>query len=292
MTRRYLRIVATLLFGALASTAAWADGPPVWVIAGRGNTVYLFGSVHLLKPGEFSLQGSLLHAYEAAPAIYLEVDMDDLSASAVAAATAARAIDPQGRSHEQLMGSDAAQARESAATAGIDLSSLDHLEPWFAGLAIVTQTLAREGYTAEAGVEQIVQQRAAADGKDILGLETLDEQLAALDSMEIGAQREFLLKALGDAHRPAGELQQFLRAWRDGDDQALAAELTTEFSGMPDLYRSLMVDRNRRWAGKIAGLLEESQDYLVVVGALHLVGPDGLPGMLKERGYSVTRRGD
>jgi uncharacterized protein YbaP (TraB family) len=290
VTARRLRIVAALLVGALAATTAWADGPPVWVIAGRSNTVYLFGSVHLLKPGEFALQGNLLQAYEDAAAVYLELDMDDLSPSAVASATAARAIDPQGRSLEQLMGSDAARARASAATAGIDLSMLGRVEPWFAGLAIVTQTLARDGYSAEAGVEQIVQERAMADGKDLLGLETLDEQLAALDSMEIGVQREFLLKALDDAHRPADELQQFLRAWHDGDDQALAAELAAEFSGMPDLYRSLMVDRNRKWVGKIAGLLKESQDYLVVVGALHLVGPDGLPGMLIKRGYSVTRR--
>jgi len=263
----------------------------MWSIAGRTNTVYLFGSVHLLKPGEFALQGDFLQAYEEAAAVYLEVDMDDLSPSAVASATVARAIDPQGRTLEELMGSDAAQARASATTAGIDLSALDRLEPWFAGLAVVTQALAREGYAADTGVEQIVLARAAADGKEILGLETLDEQLAALDSMDIGVQREFLLKALDDAQRPASELERFLQSWQDGDDKALAAELATEFAGMPDLYRSLMVERNRKWALKISDLLGESHDYLVVVGALHLVGPDGLPQMLQERGHAVTRRG-
>jgi uncharacterized protein YbaP (TraB family) len=286
---RRLAIVAGLASWALAMPVAWAGSPSVWAVAGAGNTVYLFGSVHLLQPGDFVLQGAPLAAYEDAAAVYLEVDMDDLSPSELAAATTSRAVDPQGRTLEQLMGGDAALARERAAKAGIDLSTLDHLEPWFAGLAVVPMALSRDGYTADAGVEKVVQDRAAADGKEILGLETLDQQLAALDSMELGVQREFLLKALDDAQQPADALQRFLRSWQEGDDEALAAELATQSADMPDLYRSLMVERNRSWAAKISGLLGDSRDYLVVVGALHLVGPDGLPRMLQARGLSVTR---
>lgn len=286
---RCRRVAVAALFAALAVPAARAEGPPVWSVAGRTNTVYLFGSVHLLKPGEFVLQGSLEEAYEDAEAVFLEVDMDDLSPLELAAATAHRAIDPQGRSLDELMGGDAALARDRAREAGIDLSLLGQLEPWFAGLTIVSLALARDGYVADAGVEQVVQVRAAADDKEILGLETLDEQLAALDSMEIGVQREFLLKALDDAQRPADALETFLRSWREGDDEALAEELASEFAGAPELYRSLMLDRNRNWVERISGLLDDSRDYLVVVGALHLVGPDGLPALLAARGLRVTR---
>lgn len=285
------RVAVAALCAALAVPAARAEGPPVWSVAGRTNTVYLFGSVHLLKPGEFVLQGSLEEAYEDAEAVFLEVDMDDLSPLELAAATAHRAIDPQGRSLDELMGGDAALARDRAREAGIDLSLLGQLEPWFAGLTIVSLALARDGYVADAGVEQVVQVRAAADDKEILGLETLDEQLAALDSMEIGVQREFLLKALDDAQRPADALETFLRSWREGDDEALAEELASEFAGAPELYRSLMLDRNRNWVERISGLLDDSRDYLVVVGALHLVGPDGLPALLAARGLRVTRHG-
>ncbi len=109
--------------------------------------------------------------------------------------------------------------------------------------------------------------------------------------MEIGVQREFLLKALDDAQRPADALETFLRSWREGDDEALAEELASEFAGAPELYRSLMVDRNRNWVERISGLLDDSRDYLVVVGALHLVGPDGLPALLAARGLRVTRHG-
>ena len=277
---------------ALCSTAATADGaagPALWEIAGERNTVYLFGSVHLLRDGEFRLEGRVAQAYGDADAVFLEVDMDDLSPADMAGTTAALAMDPQGRGLFELMGPDAETARERAEAAGIDLALLAPMEPWFAGLAVVTLALAKEGYTSGAGVEQLVLERAAADGKEILGFETLAEQLSALDGLDVELQRDFLLKALEDAARPNEALAAFLQAWKDGDEQALAAELASEFEASPALYESLMVRRNQRWIGQIERLLDDDRDYLVIVGALHLAGPDGLPVQLQKRGRAVTR---
>ena len=288
---RILAMVAWLCCAlALPAGPARAGEPALWEVHGTRNSVYLFGSVHLLKPGEFRFHEALERAYADAEAIYLEIDMDDLDPLELASATAARAVDPEGRGLDELMGPDAATARERAAAAGIDLGLLGQMEPWFAGLAVVTIALAREGYTAADGVEQRVQERAVTDGKEILGFETIDDQLAALDGLELPLQRELLLKSLEDASQPAEALGKFLDAWREGDDGALARELADEFDAAPALYRSLMIDRNRRWAGQIEDLLDDGQDYLVVVGTLHLVGPDGLPAMLEARGYKPVRR--
>jgi uncharacterized protein YbaP (TraB family) len=272
-----------------AATADGAAGPALWEVAGERNTVYLFGSVHLLRDGEFRLEGRVAQAYGDAEAVFLEVDMDDLSPMDMAGTTAALAVDPQGRGLFELMGPDAGTARERAEAAGIDLALLAPMEPWFAGLTVVTLALAKEGYTSGAGVEQLVLEQAAADGKEILGFETLEEQLSALDGLDIELQRDFLLKALEDAARPNEALAAFLQAWKDGDEQALAAELASEFEASPALYESLMVRRNQRWIGQVEDLLDDDRDYLVVVGALHLAGPDGLPAQLQKRGRSVTR---
>ncbi len=274
---------------AAATAAAEGASPALWQVAGQHNTVYLFGSVHLLRDGEFRLEGPLAEAYEDAEVVFLEVDMDDLSPMEVAGSTAALAMDPQGRGLFELMGPDAEVARERAAAAGIDLALLAPMEPWFAGLTVVTISLAREGFTPGAGVEQLVLERAAADDKEILGFETLEEQLGALDGLDLELQRDFLLKALEDAARPNEALAAFLQAWKDGDEQALAAELASEFEASPELYESLMVRRNQRWLDQIEDLLDDDRDYLVVVGALHLAGPDGLPAQLGKRGLAVTR---
>lgn len=275
---------------ALAWPTAHADGPALWAISGRTNTVYLFGSVHLLRPGEYELGGPLAEAYEDAEAIYLEVDPKELSPLAMAAATASRAVDPAGRTLFELLGPDAALAREQAERLGIDLTPVGQFEPWFAGLVLVSLALAKHGYVAEAGIEQLVQSRAAEDGKDTLGFETLDEQLALLDAMDPRAQREFLLKSLSDIERVQHAVVRLVDAWRGGDVETLARELDSEFSGAPDLYDALILRRNLRWVERIEALLDDNRDYLVVVGALHLVGSDGLPRLLAARGARITRR--
>lgn len=287
MTLRPLLLCMAL---ALAAGPAAADGPALWAIEGRTNTVYLFGSIHLLKAGEFDINGPLAEAYQDAEAIYLEVDLDDISPADMAAITAARAVDPDGRSLEDLLGTDAGQARELAEAIGIDLAVLSPFEPWFAGLTVVSISLMRDGYATESGVEQLIQARAAGDGKAIHGFETLDEQLAILDGMPASDQSEFLLKSLSEAQKSREAVERLVAAWRNGDTEALARELEQEFEGAEHLYGPLMVERNERWVEHLLGLLDDDDDYLVVVGALHLVGDDGLPAMLEARGHEVVRR--
>lgn len=284
--RRALACIALYV----TSAGAVADGPVLWEVAGRDNAVYLFGSIHLLRAGEFAIDGALAQAYDDAAAIYMEIDLDDLSPLDMAAAVSGRAVDPEGRTLDELMGPDAAEAHALAERAGIELGLLGQVEPWFAGLTVVSLMLAREGYGGESGVDQVVQARAVAEGKEILGLEQLDDQLAVLDGLEPAKQREFLLKSLRDAERLPQAVGALLAAWRSGDEAALARELAFEFEDEPGLYRELIVDRNRRWAEQIESLLDDDRDYLVIVGALHLVGEDGLPAMLQARGVPVARR--
>jgi uncharacterized protein YbaP (TraB family) len=284
------RFAAALACLCLLPVESRADGPALWQLEGQRNRVYLFGSIHLLRPGEFRIEGELALAYGDAEAVYLEVDLAALSPSMMAAAVAELAIDPQGRTLDELMGEDAHEAYVLARGAGIELATLGHVEPWFAALTVMSLALAREGLSGEDGVEQQVIARAAADGKEIHGLETLEEQLGVLDAMGSRQQREFLLKSLEDARQVPAAVQTLLAAWRTGDEATLTRELATEFTDEPDLYRSLIVERNRRWAEQIVALLDHEEDYLVIVGALHLVGEDGLPAVLERRGFEVSRR--
>ena len=267
-----------------------AADPTVWAVTGRNNTVYLFGSVHLLPEGGFAIAGELERAYRDAERVCLEVDIGAMTPATTLSVTLARAIDPEGRGLFELLGPSAARVREAAAAAGFDLALYEPFEPWFVSITVSVMALQQHGYVADHGVEQIIQQAAKQDGKPGCGLETLDEQLELLDSLPAEEQLEVLLQSLEESKDIEEEMKRLFDAWQDGDDEPLARQLEEEFADYPELADRLIYARNERWAGQLAALLEQPDDVLVVVGALHLVGKQSLPAKLERRGFRIERR--
>jgi hypothetical protein len=283
MARQFLALLASLVLG-----NAHAD-PAMWSVTGASNTVYLFGSVHLLPEGGFAIDGALADAYRDAEQVCFEVDSSRLDEATTTSITLARAIDPEGRNLFELLGSSADRARSTAAAAGIDIAPFAPFEPWFAGLTISVMALQQHGYDVEHGVEQVIEAAASRDDKARCGLETLDFQLGMLDGMPADLQEELLLQSLEEASRVDEVIQPMLAAWRAGDERALVRSLEDDFEGYPQLEEQLIYARNERWAGLVGDMLEEDGDILLVVGALHLVGDRGLPALLRKRGFEVRR---
>jgi hypothetical protein len=283
MARQFLALLALLVLG-----NAHAD-PAMWSVTGASNTVYLFGSVHLLPEGGFAIDGALADAYRDAEQVCFEVDSSRLDEATTTSITLARAIDPEGRNLFELLGSSADRARSTAAAAGIDIAPFAPFEPWFAGLTISVMALQQHGYDVEHGVEQVIEAAASRDDKARCGLETLDFQLGMLDGMPADLQEELLLQSLEEASRVDEVIQPMLAAWRAGDERALVRSLEDDFEGYPQLEEQLIYARNERWAGLVGDMLEEDGDILLVVGALHLVGDRGLPALLRKRGFEVRR---
>ena len=284
MARRFAALLAFLVLG-----NAHAD-PAMWAVTDGRNTVYLFGSVHLLPEGGFTIDGALAEAYRDAEQVCFEVDSSKLDEATITSITLARAIDPEGRNLFELLGSEADRARAAAAVAGIDIAPFAPFEPWFAGLTISVMALQQHGYDVEHGVEQIIEASADRDGKGRCGLETLDFQLGMLDGMPAQLQQELLLQSLDEASQIDEVIKPLLAAWRAGDERALMRSLEEDFEGYPELEEQLIYARNERWAGLVGDMLDETDDVLLVVGALHLVGDRGLPALLRERGFKVQRR--
>ena len=284
LAKRFVALLALLVLG-----NAHAE-PAMWAVAGSRNTVYIFGSVHLLPEGGFAIDGALAEAYGDAEQVCFEVDTSKLDPATTTSMTLARAVDPEGRNLFELLGSAADRARSSAAAAGIDISLFAPFEPWFAGLTISVMALQQHGYDVEHGVEQIIEASADRDGKARCGLETLDFQLGMLDGMPAELQEKLLMQSLTEAGEIEAVIEPMLAAWRAGDERALVRSLEEDFEGYPELEEQLIYARNERWAGLVGDMLEETEDILLVVGALHLVGERGLPALLRMRGYEVERR--
>jgi uncharacterized protein YbaP (TraB family) len=282
--------LALTLCGSASVAPAASERHALWSVQGKSNTVYLLGSVHFLSESE-QLPAVMDEAYRKARELVMEIDMDDLDPAEMQKATLELGVLPPDSSLEQQLGRETyARVADKAREAGIDPAMLARFRPWLAAITLVQLHMTRIGLDPDSGVERRFAARASRDGKPIRGLETLREQLGMLAALSEEQQREFLLYSVEDTERMTQEIDELLRAWRVGDTQSLAKLLAEGFRQYPDLYRPLTVDRNRRWLGSLEQLLHEPDDYLVIVGTLHLVGKDSVIDLLERAGYRVVQR--
>ena len=285
------RLVGSLLLCLLAATVWGEDaGHPVtlWRVDGLSNSVYLLGSIHLLREEDHPLPGVIDEAYADADVIVMELDMDDLDPAYTQMAFNRAGVMTDGTTLQDLMGDAAyAEAEEAAAVVDIPLDLLAQSEPWLAAMTVELMMLYRIGFDPLLGVEMTMTTRATSDGKPIEGLETIDEQLSFLDGLPLEAQREMLLQTLAEGAALSESIDDLIDAWRHGDTKTLEESLLSSIGEQSEFSDVLIADRNRRWAETISTWLDDDQDYLVVVGALHLVGDEGVPSLLADKGIGI-----
>ena len=281
-----------LLLLVLLANPALADGHPVtlWRIDGASNSIYLLGSIHLLREQDHPLPTVIDTAYEDAEVIVMELDMDDLDPVYTQAAFNRAGVLRDGRTLKDLMGDELyAEAERAAQVVDIPIELLAQSEPWLAAMTVELMALYRIGFNPMYGVEMTMTTRAVSDGKPIEGLETVDEQLSFLDGLPLNVQNEMLLQTLRESAGLREQIDELIEAWRHGDLATLDSGLLESIAAESELHDVLIVQRNRRWVDAILEWLDDEQDYLLVVGALHLVGDDGVPTLLEQRGVGIKQ---
>jgi uncharacterized protein YbaP (TraB family) len=292
MNRAFL-LAAALLGSSFVAGLAHADGgsPPLWQLKGRNNSVYLLGSIHVLRDDSEPWPASVLHAYQDADVVYMEIDFDDFDPAEVQQFTLTNGVLPPEQSLAALLGEARyARAKSQAVRLGLDLEQFAQLEPWVVAISAVQAQVSRLGLDPEAGVERRLARDAQRDQKEIRGLETIADQLGIFDRLPLERQQEFLLMSLEEAIELPDAVDEIIAAWKRGDVEQLTAVMSEDFKSFPELYEPLVVARNRDWTRQIIDLLDDDSDYLIVVGALHLAGDDSVIEMLRERGYPAKRR--
>ncbi|MGQ0833922.1 MAG: TraB/GumN family protein [Gammaproteobacteria bacterium] len=289
MQLRAHRAWAVLWLAIASAPVVGADGL-VWAIEGPRNTVYLAGSVHLLRQTDATLPAAFDRAYADAETILMELDLDDFDPAQAGRWMLERGVYTDGSTLRETLGEPRHRRVAAAANElGLPIEGVQQFEPWAVALTLVELAYARLGFDPESGVERQIERRARRDGKEIRGLETPEEQLGLLDALPLEDQRRFLeqtVEELGELEKDTDEL---LTAWRTGDALRLATMLATEYDEFPSLYRALVTERNARWMPQIERLLQDDNDYLIVVGVLHLVGDDGLVALARRRGLDAER---
>jgi uncharacterized protein YbaP (TraB family) len=278
-------LAGALLFASLGGIAR-ADGASVWSVKGERNTVYFAGSVHALPKDQAELSPQLEQAYDASDAIVMEVDLDDLNPLEAMEFITSRGTLEGNTTLSDVLGAHKYKAVAAMAESiGLPELAIAKLEPWAAAMVLTQVALMKTGYDPQLGIDMQVMERARVDGKPIEGLETIEQQLGIFDARSASEQISFLLAAADDVPAMQDDLDRLINAWRVGDLSALERELQNERAQAPALYDQLLGVRNRAWMPRLEALLEQERDYLVVVGALHFVGRDGLLQLLKQAGH-------
>ncbi|MCA3254043.1 MAG: TraB/GumN family protein [Alphaproteobacteria bacterium] len=279
----------TRLFALLLALAALpaAAAPALWKVADPDTTIWLYGTVHLLPKGEPGLQGAAKTAFDTSDTLALEVLLPSDPQ------VAARAMFRRGLSSNLPPVVDRVPTgKRPALTAALKSAAipdvvLPSMETWLVALTLSTAQLAKMQLDAGEGVEARL--RAAARGKRLVGLETLDEQLALFDGLPEADQRELLTATVDELPAMQAEVGQMLDAWRKGDVDRLAAEMNEGLDATPGLRKTLLSDRNARWAQWIKTRMATPGSVFVAVGAGHLAGPDSVQAMLAKHGLKAER---
>jgi uncharacterized protein YbaP (TraB family) len=295
VSKRLPKLLRALVWVAVSWACALpsrADAPHcLWEIHGKHNTVYLLGSIHVLRESDYPLAPAVLAAYADAKALLMEIDLSEMDSSEVQSDMLASAMLPEGKTLPQILGAQRyARAAGLAHDVGVELATFDQFAPWFAAEAISQMQLMQLGFQPQAGVEMYFLDRARADGKRISGLETVHDQIALFENLTLDAQADYLLSSLEQAHDLPQEVGSMVQAWKRGDTAWFAGEMATEFGKDPALYGSLLTGRNRKWLPKIEALLDDDKNYLVIVGTGHLVGQGSVIELLKNDGVGAIQR--
>lgn len=281
-----MRLSALIL--CLLSVSAWGD-PAAWHVRGDGGELWLLGSIHYLREQDYPLPPNIDALYRRADTLVMEIDLDDLDLMAMQGTFMEAGVLPASSTLRTVLDPEVYDLTEArAADLGLPLMLLERLEPWLVALTLMDLGMSQLGYQASQGLEQYLMRRSLADGKEIIGLESLADQIGIFDSLSWADQEALLLQTLADLEAPEAEMTALLDAWRNGNLDELVADLTADFDDFPELRTALVSTRNRRWAVKLEQLLHGNGRYLVVVGALHLVGEDNVIELLSARGFEVT----
>ncbi|HZV83966.1 MAG TPA: TraB/GumN family protein [Brevundimonas sp.] len=268
---------------------AQGAGPALWVIRDADSTLYLFGTVHVLRPTTAWGSPKVDAAFDSADQIWFEISNPDDQA-ALLPLIRQHGVSPDRPLSGLLTEAEMSELNAAAASAGLPAAQLNVFRPWFAGLTLSMAPLVKAGYDPQSGVELVLKQRAEAAGKPIHGLETIDKQIGILAGMSEADQVAFLRSVLDAWEDATVELDRMVDTWASGDIEAFEAvsveEMRTE---SPAVYQALLVQRNTDWAGQIQKMLEGSGTAFIAVGAAHLAGDDSVQAILEGRDVEVAR---
>jgi uncharacterized protein YbaP (TraB family) len=268
-----------------------ADDPSfVWRVQGKQATIYLGGTIHLMKPALYPLNQALRSAYRASQQLAVEVNILAPDADDTAAVARLVTADPalvRAAYSERLM----AHIAHFAASNGVPVDALLGMQPNILSANVAVAQMAALGYDPAAGIDRHFLLRAASDNKPVIELESATQQLTLLTSLPLGAQAKLLEQTFDDLDDASAFLTEAVGSWLAGDAQAMFESTAEDFDdpALAEFGRRMLDERNAAMATKIIELIHGDRDTLVLVGAAHFGGPQGILALLQQAGWKTEQ---
>jgi uncharacterized protein YbaP (TraB family) len=285
--RRLAGAVGAILIGALGAAGPAAAAPAMWRVSDGDSDVYLFGTLHALKPSLKWRTPLYDEVLARAGTVWFEADMQSGDPDTLRLLVQRYGSDPDRPLSRKLAPSDlGALARQT------DLTRVNHLRPWAAALMLSMQPALSKGASVDRGADLTITRAARAEAKRIRAFESLEDQARMFASLPEASEVRYLTDVVRERRRGPRLRLPFQpatleAAWLAGDlDPGYLGEMRAE---NPAMYEAFLRRRNQAWADKLSAEMAGGGIELVNVGALHLVGPDGLPALLAARGFRVVR---
>lgn len=262
----------------------------LWKVSGEHATVYLLGSVHLFKAADYPLAAPIERAFTNAGVAAFETDIDEMERRALQPETLAKTMLPPGQTfREQLSAQTYSLFTNYAVEVGLPLFVLERLRPVVAAVALVELECNKLGFAPENGIDMHYYKLARQQGKTVIPLESVDFQLNLLTSFSKEETESLVKSAMEDIKTTQKEFADILKAWKSGDSAGLETLLNSMAVEAPAVFKRLVTDRNERWVPKIEELSRGKTNAIVIVGAAHLVGKDGVVELLRKKDLKVAQ---
>jgi len=272
-----------------APAAATTDADPaLWVVKDKDTTVYLFGTIHILKPGLTWFDEAVKTAFDRSGELVLEmVKPDD---AAMQQLVVSQGLNPTGPTlTEKIPAGDRAAYLKALTDSGVPAAAFDRMKPWLAAVTLSLGPIQKAGYAPANGPEEVLSGSARASAKPVVGLETAAQQIGYFGMLSEPAQLRFLAATIKELPKANDTMARMVADWSRGDPDALAAEMNDALKDSPEVGKVLLTDRNIRWAAWIKERMARPGTVFVAVGAGHLAGPDSVQAQLAKLKIKAKR---
>ena len=268
--------------------------PALWKVQGAHGTVYLFGSVHVMKRDVDWETPKVKAAFRASGLLYTEVaDVSDDAVKQMQPLIMKLGTDPEHPLSTKISKEDVGLLDAAMKQMGAPgESAVEPMQPWLVYLTLSVLPSIQAGYDPASGIDRVLQDEAKQTGKPVKGFETSEEQMHFIADFPIKDQTALLHETLVDLPKSVGLTNEIVEDWERGDVEKIAATDNSELKTKhPELYQRLLVARNEKIADALVTMLKDpaTGTVFVAVGAAHLAGPDGIQKMLEKSGFTSVR---